>query len=326
MIILTGGAGFIGSNIAADLNEAGRSDIVIVDSLGTDGKWRNIAKRRFDDIVFPDEIDVYLQSLAGADAVIHMGANSSTTATDADEIVRSNFRLSVRLWNWCIKTGTPFIYASSAATYGDGSAGFADDDSDEGLDMLKPLNLYGWSKHAFDRWALERARRHQAPPQWAGLKFFNVYGPNEGHKGDMKSLVAKNTPLILADKKISMFKSHKEGYADGEQLRDFIYVKDCTSVIGWLLGNRNVSGLFNLGTGKARSFRELMLAIGTANDKSVDMEFIDMPASIRNQYQYFTEAKMQKLRDAGYSKPFHSLEEGVRDYVQNYLMKADQYR
>ena len=319
MIILTGG-------VAADLNETGRSDIVIVDSLGTDSKWRNIAKRRFDDIVFPDEVDVYLQGLAGADAVIHMGANSSTTATDADEIVRSNFRLSVRLWNWCISTRTPFIYASSAATYGDGSAGFVDDDSDAGMDMLKPLNLYGWSKHAFDRWALERARRHQAPPQWAGLKFFNVYGPNEGHKGDMKSLVAKNTPLILADKKISMFKSHKEGYADGEQLRDFIYVKDCTSVIGWLLGNRSVSGLFNLGTGKARSFRELMLAIGIANGKSVDMEFIDMPASIRNQYQYFTEAKMEKLRSAGYSKPFYSLEEGVREYVQSYLMKTDQYR
>ncbi|MGA1804745.1 ADP-glyceromanno-heptose 6-epimerase [Rhizobium sp. HT1-10] len=326
MIILTGGAGFIGSNIAADLNEAGRNDIVIVDHLGTDAKWRNIAKRRFADIVFPEEMSTYLEGLSGADAVIHMGANSSTTATDGDEIIRSNLRFSTRLWDWCTRTSTPLIYASSAATYGDGTGGFVDDDSDAALDQLHPLNLYGWSKHAFDKWALERARRGEAPPQWAGLKFFNVYGPNEAHKGDMKSLVAKNTPPILADQVIKMFKSHKAGYADGEQLRDFVYVRDCTSVISWLLQNPGVSGLFNLGTGRARSFRDLMLAVGLAADRPVNFEFVDMPVSIRNQYQYFTQADMMKLKSAGYEKPFYSLEEGVRDYVQNYLMRDDQYR
>ncbi|APH57352.1 ADP-L-glycero-D-manno-heptose-6-epimerase [Granulibacter bethesdensis] len=326
LIILTGGAGFIGSNIAAELNEAGLTDIVIIDWLGTERKWHNIAKRRFADFVFPEEVNGFLDGLNGADAVVHMGANSSTTATDGDEIIRSNFRLSCRLWNWCTATRTPFIYASSAATYGDGSHGFVDNDSDADLDSLHPLNLYGWSKHAFDKWALERARRHDAPPQWAGLKFFNVYGPNEYHKKDMMSLVAKNTPSILNGQAIRLFKSHRPEFADGEQLRDFIYVKDCASVASWLLQNRHVSGLFNLGTGKARSFRDLMMAVGQAAGKTTSIEFIDMPASIRDQYQYFTEASMHKLRAAGYTRDFYTLEEGVRDYVQNYLTKVDPYR
>ncbi|WP_072549420.1 ADP-glyceromanno-heptose 6-epimerase [Granulibacter bethesdensis] len=326
MIILTGGAGFIGSNIAAELNEAGLTDIVIIDWLGTERKWHNIAKRRFADFVFPEDVDGFLDGLKGADAVVHMGANSSTTATDGDEVIRSNFRLSCRLWNWCTATRTPFIYASSAATYGDGSAGFVDNDNDADLDSLHPLNLYGWSKHAFDKWALERARRHDAPPQWAGLKFFNVYGPNEYHKKDMMSLVAKNTPSILNGQAIRLFKSHRPEFADGEQLRDFIYVKDCASVVSWLLQNRHVSGLFNLGTGKARSFRDLMMAVGQAAGKTISIEFIDMPASIRDQYQYFTEASMHKLRAAGYTRDFYTLEEGVRDYVQNYLTNVDPYR
>ncbi|MGL4968268.1 MAG: ADP-glyceromanno-heptose 6-epimerase [Inquilinus sp.] len=326
MIILTGGAGFIGSNIAADLNEAGRTDIVIADALGIDAKWRNIAKRRFSDIVFPDEIEPFLAGRSGVTAVIHMGANSSTTATDADEIVRSNFRLSTRLWDWCTRTRTPLVYASSAATYGDGSAGFVDDDSEEALGRLRPMNLYGWSKHAFDRWALERARRGAAPPQWVGLKFFNVYGPNETHKGDMQSLVAKNTQPIAEGKSIRMFKSHKEGFADGEQSRDFVYVKDCTAVILWLLTNPTVCGLFNLGTGKARSFKDLMLAVGGALGQPVAFDYVDMPVEIRAQYQYFTQAEMTKLRRAGYQAPFHSLENGVRDYVQRYLTTTDRYR
>ncbi|ABI62431.1 ADP-L-glycero-D-manno-heptose-6-epimerase [Granulibacter bethesdensis CGDNIH1] len=326
LIILTGGAGFIGSNIAAELNEAGHTDTVIIDWLGTERKWHNIAKRRFADFVFPEDVDGFLDGLKGADAVVHMGANSSTTATDGDEVIRSNFRLSCHLWNWCTATRTPFIYASSAATYGDGSHGFVDDDSDAALDALHPLNLYGWSKHAFDKWALERARRHDAPPQWAGLKFFNVYGPNEYHKKDMMSLVAKNTPSILNGQTIRLFKSHRPEFADGEQLRDFIYVKDCASVVSWLLQNRHVSGLFNLGTGKARSFRDLMMAVGQAAGKTTSIEFIDMPASIRDQYQYFTEASMHKLRAAGYTRDFYSLEEGVRDYVQTYLITQDPYR
>jgi ADP-L-glycero-D-manno-heptose 6-epimerase len=326
VILLTGGAGFIGSNIAADLNAAGRTDIVIADRLGTDAKWRNIAKRRFADIVFPEEIEGFLAGRAGAAAVIHMGANTSTTATDADEIVRSNFRLSTRIWDWCTRTRTPLIYASSAATYGDGSAGFADDDGDAALDRLRPLNLYGWSKHAFDRWAVERARSGDAPPQWVGLKFFNVYGPNEAHKGDMRSLVAKNTRPIAAGETIRLFKSHREGFGDGDQSRDFVYVKDCTAVIQWLLGRPGVSGLFNLGTGAARPFRELMLAVGAALGRPVAVDYVDMPVEIRAQYQYFTLAEMTKLRRAGYDAPFRTIEDGVRDYVQGYLTKADPYR
>lgn len=326
MIILTGGAGFIGSNIAADLNEAGRTDIVIVDRLGTDAKWRNIARRRFADIVFPDEIEGFLSGRSGCTAVIHMGANTSTTVIDADEVVRSNFRLSTRLWDWCTRTRTPLIYASSAATYGDGSAGFADDDGDEALDRLKPMNLYGWSKHAFDRWAVERARADDAPPQWVGLKFFNVYGPNEAHKGEMRSLVAKNTRPIADGETIRLFRSHREGFGDGEQSRDFVYVKDCASVLPWLLGRPGVSGLFNLGTGVARSFRQLMLAVGAALGRPVAIDYVDMPLAIRAQYQYFTRAEMTKLRRVGYDAPFRTIEDGVRDYVQGYLTKADPYR
>jgi ADP-L-glycero-D-manno-heptose 6-epimerase len=326
MIVLTGGAGFIGSNIAADLNATGVTSLVIADALGTDDKWRNIAKRRFLDIVFPDEIEAFLGERTDVSAVIHMGANSSTTARDADAIVRSNFRLSARLWTWCARKRVPLIYASSAATYGDGGQGFLDDQSDAALDRLAPLNLYGWSKHAFDRWALEQARNGVAPPQWAGLKFFNVYGPNEGHKGDMRSLVAKNTALVARGEPLRLFKSHRPEFADGAQARDFVYVKDCAAVVLWLLGNPAIGGLFNLGTGVARSFKDLMLAVGAALDKEVAFDFVAMPDAVRDQYQYFTRAEMTKLRDAGYAAPFRSIEEGVRDYVQNYLMRPDSYR
>jgi ADP-L-glycero-D-manno-heptose 6-epimerase len=326
MIIVTGGAGFIGSNLVAGLNDKGLDDIAIVDRLGSDSKWRNIAKRRFSDFVFPDDLDRLLTSTAKADAVFHMGANSSTTATDADEIVRTNFLLSTRLWEWCSRTGTPFIYASSAATYGSGAQGFEDIESHEHFDRLRPLNLYGWSKHAFDRWAFTRHARGDAPPFWAGLKFFNVYGPNEYHKGDMQSLVAKNTRRIAAGEPIVLFKSHRADYADGEQLRDFIYVGDCVRVALWFLEFRGPSGLFNLGTGKARSFRDLMHAVGQALGKQVEYEFCDMPGSIRPNYQYFTEAKMEKLLQAGFVDPFMSLEGGVADYVTRYLMQEDIYR
>jgi ADP-L-glycero-D-manno-heptose 6-epimerase len=326
MILLTGGAGFIGSNIAADLNDAGVADIVIADTLGVDEKWRNIAKRRFHDFIFPGEIEAFLGGRSDVSAVIHMGAISSTTARDGDEIIRANFRSSTRLWDWCARHRRPLIYASSAATYGAGEQGFVDDDSDSALDSLRPLNLYGWSKHAFDRWALEQARRGFAPPQWAGLKFFNVYGPNEAHKGDMRSLVAKNTRLVADGQPLRLFKSHKAGFADGEQARDFVYVKDCSAVVSWLLANPEVGGLFNLGTGAARSFKDLMLAIGKALDKPVAFDFVDTPPPIREQYQYFTQAEMGKLRRAGYRAPFQSIEDGVRDYVQAYLTQADPFR
>ncbi len=326
MIIITGATGFIGSNIAADLNARGRTDLLLVDDLGTQGKWKNIAKRRFVDLVDYRDLDRLLPSLQRADAVFHMGANSSTTSTDGDEILRVNLRASMAWWNWCTQTGSPFIYASSAATYGDGAQGFNDDQSPAALDRLAPLNLYGWSKHQFDKWAVERAAEGKAPPQWAGLKFFNVYGPNEYHKGDMKSLVAKNTALVARGETIRLFKSYKAGFADGQQLRDFVYVKDCCAVMLWLLDNRHASGLFNLGTGQARSFVDLIQAIGTALNQPVNIEFVDMPESIRPNYQYFTEAKMDKLRAAGYSADFYGLEDGVKDYVTGHLTRPDAYR
>ena len=326
MIIVTGATGFIGSNIVADLNARGRTDVLLVDDLGTQGKWKNIAKRRFLDLVDYRDLDRLLPTLKAADAVFHMGANSSTTSTDGDEILRVNLHATMAWWKWCTHTGTPFIYASSAATYGDGHQGFNDDQSPDALDQLAPLNLYGWSKHQFDKWAVERATEGHAPPQWAGLKFFNVYGPNEYHKGDMRSLVAKNTELIARGETIRLFKSHKEGYADGAQLRDFVYVKDCCAVMMWLLDNRQASGVFNLGTGQARSFVDLMQAIGAALNKPVNIEFVDMPESIRPNYQYFTEANMSKLVDVGYSQPMHTLDEGVADYVGQHLNHLDKYR
>jgi ADP-L-glycero-D-manno-heptose 6-epimerase len=325
MIIVTGATGFIGSNIVSDLNARGRTDLLLVDDLGNQGKWKNIAKRRFLDLVDYRKLDTLLPTLAKADAVFHMGANSSTTSTDGDEILEVNLHASMAWWKWCAQTQTPLIYASSAATYGDGAQGFDDNQSPQALDKLAPLNLYGWSKHAFDKWAVERASEGKAPPQWAGMKFFNVYGPNEYHKGDMRSLVAKNTELIARGETLRLFKSHKDGYADGAQLRDFVYVKDCTSVMMWLMDNPSVSGLFNLGTGHARSFVDLMNAIGAAMSKPVNIEFVDMPESIRHNYQYFTQAGMNKLKSKGYDKAFHSIEKGTTDYVVNYLLQQDKY-
>ena len=326
MILVTGGAGFIGSNICADLEAAGARDIVVADTLGHEDKWRNIAKRNLRDLIFPDEIEPWLAGRPRLDAVIHLGANSSTTARDGDAVVRSNLRLSMRLWDWCAATSTPLVYASSAATYGDGTEGFADDAASGALARLRPLNLYGWSKHLFDRWAVDRAAEGHAPPQWAGLKFFNVFGPNEAHKGDMRSLVAKATPRIAAGERIALFRSHRPGIADGEQMRDFVYVKDCGAVVAWLLDHPGTSGLFNLGTGRARSFRDLMLAVGRALGVEVAIDYADMPEAIRGQYQYFTEARMEKLRDAGFTGAFGSLEDTVADYVRNHLMAADEYR
>lgn len=326
MIIVTGATGFIGSNIVADLNARGRTDVLLVDDLGSKGKWKNVAKRRFIDLVDYRHLDTLLASLQPAEAVFHMGANSSTTSTDGDDILQVNLRASMAWWKWCCATRTPLIYASSAATYGDGSQGFEDDQDPAALDRLAPLNLYGWSKHQFDKWAIERAAEGLAPPQWAGLKFFNVYGPNEYHKEEMRSLVAKNTHRIAQGETIELFKSYKAGFADGQQMRDFVYVKDCTAVMLWLLDHPQVSGLFNLGSGQARSFSDLMHAIGAAMGQSVAIQFIDMPESIRPNYQYYTEARMEKLRAAGFDRPLHGLEAGVKDYVSNYLMSSDIYR
>lgn len=326
MFLVTGGAGFIGSNVVSSLNEAGRSDIVVNDILGSDGKWRNLAGRELADFVAPAELWSWLDGRK-LEALIHLGAISSTTATDGDAIMENNFRLSLRLLDWCTTTRTPFIYASSAATYGNGQQGYSDDWSNGALKRLKPMNLYGFSKQLFDLAVVARvARKDKMPPQWAGLKFFNVFGPNEYHKGEMMSLVAKRFDEAKAGQPIRLFKSHRAGIADGEQKRDFIYVDDAIAVIRWLIETPAVSGIFNVGTGVARSFRELMTAMFAALRLEPAIQYIDMPASIRDSYQYFTQAETDNLRRAGYNADFTALEDGVKRYVNCYLDRADRYR
>jgi ADP-L-glycero-D-manno-heptose 6-epimerase len=328
MILITGGAGFIGSNLAAALSERGERDLAICDRLGLDGKWQALAKRELAAIVPPDALFPFLDEHAREiSAVFHMGAISSTTETDADLIVHTNFTLSLRLWEWCAETETRFIYASSAATYGDGSAGFDDDGSAAALARLRPLNAYGWSKHLFDR-RVARLLEHDTPrpPQWAGLKFFNVYGPNEYHKGAMKSVVAQIYPRAVKGEPARLFRSHRADVPDGGQKRDFVYVRDCVDMMLWLFDHPEVIGLFNIGSGAARSFADLAAAVFRALGQEPNIDFVDTPAEIRDKYQYFTEARMERLRAAGYTRPPTTLEDGVRDYVQTYLAAADPYR
>jgi len=328
MIIVTGGAGFIGSNIVADLCAKGE-DVVVCDRLGTDNiKWKNLASHPIDRIVQPEDIPAFLQGDGqAAKAVIHMGAISATTASDGDEIVRNNFDLSRLLWEWCAHKEIPYIYASSAATYGDGSQGFMDDNSLEAMQALRPLNLYGWSKQWFDIWALRAVKAGKpTPPQWAGLKFFNVYGPNELHKEDMMSIVSKNYQKCVAGEPVKLFKSHHPDYEDGGQLRDFVYVKDCVSIISWLLENPSVNGVFNVGSGKARSFRDLISAAYRAAGNEPNIDYVDMPVQLRDRYQYYTQAELGNLRQVGYDKPTTSLEDGVADLMKAYLMTSELHR
>jgi len=325
-ILVTGGAGFIGSNIAAHL--APTSDVVVCDWFRKDERWRNLAKHDVCDLVPPEELDDFLEVRGDElDAVVHMGAISATTERDVDAIVRNNFALSRDLWRWCSEYACRFIYASSGATYGSGDAGFLDDQSSAALARLRPLNAYGWSKHLFDRHvARSLAADGPQPPQWAGLKFFNVYGPNEYHKGDMASVISKIFPRARNGETVRLFRSHHPDYEDGGQLRDFIYVADCVGVVDWLLRNEQVNGLFNVGTGKARSFADLARAVFAALDREPAIEYVDTPLEIRDRYQYFTQAEMAKLRDAGYREEFTELEDGVSDYVRSYLATDDPYR
>ncbi|MCK1551461.1 MULTISPECIES: ADP-glyceromanno-heptose 6-epimerase [unclassified Bradyrhizobium] len=326
MLLVTGGAGFIGSNVVAALNESGRGDVVVCDFLGNEGKWRNLAKRQLLDIVPPAELPDWLKGRK-LDAVIHLGAISATTATDGDLVFETNFRLSMRLLDWCTANAVPLIYASSAATYGDGEAGFDDDSSVPALKKLRPMNLYGWSKHLFDLAVAERAANgEKLPPQWAGLKFFNVFGPNEYHKGSMMSVLARRFDDVKAGRVVQLFKSHREGIADGDQRRDFIYVDDVVRVIMWLLATPSVFGIFNVGTGKARSFKDLMLAAYAALGASPNIEYIDMPEQIRGSYQYFTQSKVDRLHRAGYNGGFTTLEDAVKAYVGDYLDRPDRFR
>ncbi|CAA7612281.1 ADP-L-glycero-D-manno-heptose-6-epimerase [Candidatus Terasakiella magnetica] len=328
MILVTGGAGFIGSNILAALEERGAGKLVACDRLRSGTKWHNIAKRELADIVHPEQVFDFLEAnRKHMEVVIHMGAISATTETDADKIIANNFSLSLALWKWCALNNVRFIYASSAATYGDGQQGFEDDYSMEHLAKLRPLNAYGWSKNLFDRRVARKISvGSRRPPQWAGLKFFNVYGPNEYHKGGQQSVVAQVYPHAVAGAAYQLFKSHNPNYADGGQLRDFVWVGDVVDVVMWLLDNPAVNGIYNVGTGKARSFIDLAGAVYRSVGKEPNIKFRDTPIEIRDKYQYFTEADMDRLRAAGYAKPFTSLEKGVETYVKSFLAAPDSYR
>ncbi len=320
MIVVTGGAGFIGSALIAALNKRQITDILVVDQLGTDRKWKNLRNLSFVDYVEKDDfLEMVVENRldSATEAVFHLGACSDTTETNASYLIKNNYEYSKLLAQWATADNIRFIYASSAATYGDGSAGFSDDV--EKMDELRPLNMYGYSKHLFDLWA----RRAGLSKKIVGLKYFNVFGPNEYHKGDMQSFVVKAFEQINATGKVRLFKSYRPEFKDGGQMRDFIYVKDAVDMTLFFYDNSQLSGLFNIGSGKACTWNDLVKAVFAAMGRKPKIEYIEMPDSIRNQYQYFTQADITKLRKAGYKQETTSLEEAIQDYVQNYLQKCE---
>jgi len=326
MILVTGGAGFIGSNLHASLYEDGK-EVVICDRLREGAKWRNLRHHPPLAVIPPESLATWLAAAPRLEAVVHLGAISATTATDGDLVWQENVSLSQDLWRWCAASGTRYIYASSAATYGDGGAGFDDDFTTLSLRRLKPLNLYGWSKHAFDLWAAHQVETHApAPPAWAGVKFFNVYGPNEYHKEGMVSVVKVKQDEIAAGGPATLFRSDVPDLADGAQSRDFIWIDDVTAALKFLLAAPKIAGIFNLGTGQARSYADLAAAVCAANNIAPRIAYIDMPAALRGQYQSFTQAPVNRLRAAGFNHKFTSLEDGIQAYIQNYLLAADPYR
>jgi ADP-L-glycero-D-manno-heptose 6-epimerase len=317
MIVVTGGAGFIGSAIVAALNKRGVADILVVDELGTDEKWKNLVNLSFADYVEKDrflEMVLAGEFSRGIDLVFHMGACCDTTERDGSYLIRNNYEYTKLLCQWATGADIRFIYASSAATYGDGSAGFSDDE--RYLETLRPLNMYGYSKHIFDLWA----KRTGLLRSMVGLKYFNVFGPNEYHKGEMRSFVIKAFEQIRATGKVRLFKSCNPRYADGEYVRDFVYVKDAVEMTLCFMDNPVVTGLFNIGTGKVRTWNDLVSAVFVAMNRKPNIEYVEMPDSIRNQYQYFTEADVTKLRKAGCKKQTTALEDAVADYVREYLI------
>ena len=317
MIIVTGGAGFIGSAIIWRLNSLGYDNIIVVDELGKDDKWKNLVGLKYSDFInkeiFIDNIEKGID--INAESIIHMGANSSTTEKDADILIKNNYEYSKTLAKYSIKNDVRFIYASSAATYGDGKLGFNDDVIN--LNTLHPLNMYGYSKHIFDLWL----KKNEMLDKVAGLKYFNVYGPNEYHKGDMRSVVNKAFDQVESTGKVRLFKSRNPEYKDGEQKRDFIYIKDAVDMTLFFLDNKDKNGLFNIGSGKARTWNDLVSAIFNALNRPVNIEYIELPEYLAEKYQYFTEANLDKLKKAGCSKPKFTLEEGVADYIKNYMLK-----
>jgi len=318
-IVVTGAAGFIGRNVVAELNARGYDNLVLVDTLGHDDKWRNLLGLDYEDLIDPDEFLTSVEKgrITELDALIHLGACSSTTERDADFLLQNNYHYTRTLCEYCLQENSRFIYASSAATYGDGSHGYSDDVAE--LPILRPLNMYGYSKHIFDQWA----QKHKLFDRIVGLKYFNVFGPYEDHKGDMRSMVAKSYEQIKKTGKVELFKSYRPDYADGEQKRDFIYVKDAVGMTLHSLTRRDAGGLFNCGTGQARSWKDLAMAVFAAMKLPPQIEFIEMPAVLQGKYQYFTQAPMEKMRKAGYAAPFTSLEDAVADYVTTYLQTRE---
>ncbi|MCX6320147.1 MAG: ADP-glyceromanno-heptose 6-epimerase [Bacteroidetes bacterium] len=320
-ILLTGAAGFIGSYLLGFLNKKGFTQLIIADDFSEEDKWFNFEEKQFIAKVDREQLFDWLKENDPAiDVVLHLGARTDTTEFDYSIHQRLNVEYSQQIWHYCTQKQIPLIYASSAATYGSGEYGYKDDHAI--VEQLQPLNPYGVSKNEFDKWALQQSA---APPFWAGLKFFNVYGPNEYHKERMASVIFHSYNQIKKTGKVKLFRSHRPDYKDGQQLRDFIYVKDVAKVCCWLMDLPVESGLYNLGTGKARSFEDLARATFAGMGKEPVIEYIDMPEDIRDKYQYFTEADMQKLQQAGYTDSFFSLEEGVGDYVTEFLMKRAYY-
>jgi ADP-L-glycero-D-manno-heptose 6-epimerase len=327
MYLVTGGAGFIGSNMVAALSERNH-EVVVCDWLRDDERWRNLAKHEISEIIEPETLPEWLKRKGDRlRAVVHMGAISATTETNVDLIAARNIRATLELIQWCTEAQVPLIYASSAATYGAGKQGFDDSFTRDSLAKLRPLNAYGWSKHVVDR-RLARMVEDGAklPPQWVGLKFFNVYGPNEYHKGSMRSVIARNFSAVQRGEPLRLFRSYHADYADAGQMRDFIYVRDCVDVMLWFLDNANVSGLYNLGTGQARTWMDLANALYAALGRAPNVEIVDMPIELQAKYQYHTQAAMDRLRKVGYQRPFTSLENGVGHYVKQYLINEDPYR
>lgn len=328
MIVITGGAGMIGSMIAWHLNKKlGRNDLVIIDSITHEDQWQNLVHRDYTVYLDKEQLFDFLYENDEVTAIIHMGAISATTERDFNKLVEANIQYSQYLWDWCTESQVPFFYASSAATYGDGNKGY-DDASIKGL---RPLNGYGYSKHFFDQWVMRQVDdKAPCPPSWAGFKFFNVYGPNEYHKERMASVAFHTFNQFSETGTMKLFKGTKADVEDGMQLRDFVYVKDAAEVVAHFMDasltkSPAPNGIYNIGTGEARSFKDLATSVMTSMAREPDITYIDMPKDLQGKYQYFTQADMQKLRDAGYQKPFSTLEDGVKDYVQNYLMQEDQY-
>lgn len=314
-VIVTGGAGFIGSCIVQMLNSMGLREIIVVDNVNTSEKWKNLRNKKYESYYHKSEFLNRLPQLKGITHIVHMGACSATTELDFDYLYKNNFEYTKTLWNYATEKQISFIYASSAATYGAGENGF--DDKQE-LCQLMPLNRYGYSKQLFDEWSIKQT---DGPKQHIGLKFFNVYGPNEYAKGSMASMVYHGFIQAKEERSIKLFKSYRAEYADGGQLRDFIYVKDICSIVKYFLENEEINGIYNLGTGHAESFKTLAISVFEAMNKQPEITYIEMPEQLKGKYQYYTQAEITKLREVGYNAPFMSIQDGVKDYVQNYLMR-----